>query len=519
MQTLIANTGLQFFRKRLSIDFQNVREKLYFIEEFNMSTYTLTLDLVHYFANDGVYVRKRDLWLNGFMPKGVVETTWEKIRQQTSDIMSLPEDNVFSVSVNTLMKNQEALLKKFENVWLPCPYFEYNHANKLEVHPYNWSRMQIVPAGEDENGKALWDLVFAFDTKTVYDNGNYSDDYQETPVFSSMVDDPKRFGFCGNELDLMNFCAADNQKSNWIDSYLMKLVHNTHDINNVKDSKRHTYLAAYIYLMHIIQKNGALDEVRLFRDQNVDEIKHVDLVVDMGNSKTTALLVEGSDFTKTRMLQLNNFTNPTQVSEESFDMNLVFQRANLGDVELQGSSQFSYPSFIRLGEEAKYLIYNAKNDLLSNERLSVCSSPKRYLWDARERKNEWEYILLNSEDNALQSPEPIWIDGISNQINNDGSISEVDTKGALSKYSRRSLMTFSFLEILSQAQIQINSHAFRTQMGNASLPRMLGRIIITCPTAMSRVEQISLRKAVEEAYVLLERYNMRSIGASENYDS
>jgi hypothetical protein len=67
-------------------------------------------------------------------------------------------------------------------------------------------------------------------------------------------------------------------------------------------------------------------------------------------------------------------------------------------------------------------------------------------------------------------------------------------------------MTFSFLEILAQAKMQINSYEQRSHWGNESMPRRINRIIVTCPTAMSRVEQIALRKCAEDAAIMLERF-------------
>ena len=249
---------------------------------------------------------------------------------------------------------------------------------------------------------------------------------------------------------------------------------------------------------------GSLTGVVASKNRNVQRIVNVDLVVDMGNSKTTALLVEEGDFTRTDMLRLQNFTQPNKSSNDSFDMNVVFQKADFGDMGLGNSSQFIFPSFLRLGDEAKYLMYNAQNNTLSKERLSICSSPKRYLWDTKKRKYEWEYVSLTEMDDNADNP--IWISGISEQLNEDGTLSTTGIKGDNVCYSRRSLMTFSFLEILAQARMHVNSHDWREKWGGADCPRRISKIIVTCPTAMSRVEQVELRKAAEEAFVILDRY-------------
>jgi hypothetical protein len=52
--------------------------------------------------------------------------------------------------------------------------------------------------------------------------------------------------------------------------------------------------------------------------------------------------------------------------------------------------------------------------------------------------------------------------GITNQLKSDGSIDLSGESGSSYHYSRRSLMTFSFLEMLVQARIQINSEEYRS---------------------------------------------------------
>lgn len=503
MHTLIANSGIQMFRHRISLNLQSIRDKMYFREWFDVNTFKLSLELAHYFANDDLYVRKRDLWLQGFMPTGEVKNSWEEIQQITSDITLLKSEDVFSVSMQSLQRGAKPILNKFLNVWLPFPYFEYNTAGKLGIGPFNWARIKVVPTGNVIEGCVEWNIIVAIDTTTIYDDGNYSDEYKESPVFPNEFEHQKKFGVCDNDFNLITFCSSDDKKSEWIDKYIMRLVHNTQDINKITEEHRYNYLASYIFFLNILRKYADLPDITLYKDRNVNVITNVDLVVDMGNSKTTALLVEENDFTRTRMLQLQNFTQPQFVSNDSFDMNVVFQKADFGDMCLENTQQFVFPSFLRLGDEARFLMYHAQNSVVASERLSVCSSPKRYLWDTRKRKCEWEYVTLSSEYNEYN---PIWIEGLSNQLNEDGTLAVNGKQGDMSLYSRRSLMTFSFLEILAQARMQINSHQFRNEMGNIDSPRKIGRIIISCPTAMSRVEQVALRKAAEEAYLLHERF-------------
>jgi hypothetical protein len=81
-------------------------------------------------------------------------------------------------------------------------------------------------------------------------------------------------------------------------------------------------------------------------------------------------------------------------------------------------------------------------------------------------------------------------------------------------------MTFAFLEILAQATSQINSHDYREYNGNLNTPRRINKIILTCPTAMSKYEQESLHSSLENAiFVLNKFYNNIDSSMGMNTDS
>lgn len=510
MISLIANSGIQFYSKKIVLDLTNARDRMSFRESFDTTAFRLRLELAHKFADEDIYVSKRDLSLAGFIDNGVVTLPWNEIQKQTSDILQYDESEIINVSASTLTRGQISFIDKLNGKWLPFPYFEYNTAGRLMVGPFNWSRMKLASTGNVIEGKQEYDLIIAFDTNTIYDDGNYSDDYKESPLFPNEFDKYKDFGVCNKDFDLMTFCSSESDKNSWIDKYILQLIHNTSDINNVIAEKRFTYLASYIYFLKLLYTQIELPIIRLFKDRNV-EWTNVDLVVDLGNSKTTALLFDESNFTKVKMLALRDLSAPENEYTDSFDMQMAFQKANFGEIPFGNSKQFTYPSFIRLGEEAKYLMYNSTNALSGRERLAVCSSPKRYLWDQKKRKYEWENVQIDNEI------EPIWIDGISEQLNADGTINLEGFGGGEAKYSRRSLMTFAFLEMLCQARMQTNSYDYRYSIGNEDSPRRINKIVITCPTAMSKVEQIALRQAAEEATILLDRYINNTYKEYESY--
>ena len=258
-----------------------------------------------------------------------------------------------------------------------------------------------------------------------------------------------------------------------------------------------------------------MPSLKLYKDESV-VVKDVDMFIDIGNSRTTALLVEdpqNGDFTKVPLLSLTDLTDSIKETAdgpqvrrntEPFDMRLVFRKADFGNFGPRDSHQFVYPSLVRLGKEAENLIHAASEEQ-SSQSLYTYSSPKRYLWDFAPRREEWRWAKSEQDDN---SGLPI-IEGVSNYLSDDGSIDKEGLGYGL-HYSRRSLMTLAFMEILSQAKVQINTNEYREFNGRISSPRHLNKIIITCPTAMSKQEQKSLHNSLKEALYILEKFGMYS---------
>jgi hypothetical protein len=101
----------------------------------------------------------------------------------------------------------------------------------------------------------------------------------------------------------------------------------------------------------------------------------------------------------------------------------------------------------------------------------------------------------------------VFLNGISEQLKSDGSLCLDGVFGANARYSKKSLMTFVFLEILTQANRQINSFEFRSTHGQSNSKRRIKRILISCPTAMIKQEQLALRSCAKDAVILFNNFN------------
>ncbi len=511
---LIANTGIQFFSFPVTFDVNN-RFRMYFHEWFDVNEQQKKIEIAHYFPEAEVWVKKFALADLGYAIGGDVTESWENIRadeefDERSIIQIDTEDAIdsgcFDITVGQIMNGEWG---KLENVWFPIPFFLLK-GKKSAFGPTNWCRGKLIPIS-NSGRERRYTLLLAFDTRSVLENDDYeNEDLNETPIFTNGTEHSKTYAICNNEFKLVSYCSEEFN-CEWVDRYLLKLFHGVDTIQELRGIRmpKLRYLALFMFIIRYLSKFASIPQLTLFSDANVGQ-GNVDLVVDIGNSRTCAVLFDGGDFTKCSPLELQDFTEPINANgglnkhRDSFDMRLAFRAADIGgNFGLANSHQFVYPSFIRLGKEASQLIHKAANMNIGAEKNSTFSSPKRYLWDSRPQKNEWEFVYVSGEEDKSHS---IYVPGISEQLETDGSLNIDGNGGIMMHYSRKTLMTFAFLEILSQARLQINSYEQRSYWGDESMPRRVGRIIITAPTAMSHIEQLALRKCAEDAAIMLDRF-------------
>lgn len=513
--TLIANSGIQIITFPLSINTQE-RFKMWYHEWYDSENGEWRLDPVYELRTDGecYYYNKQKLHKGGYLSDPTIEIDVNDLKNDGILPLRIEDENCVGVKgdiFSMTFADRNNKLSMFENVWIPIPYFFKRTPKRFKFGPLNWARVKLVPKGE-ENGLKNYVVLLAFDTRTRYE----SDEYDECPVFPDVFRGDMDFELCNNEFYLMDFCSTGNNWS-YIDEYLLHLVHpGISRVSQIKGAnvRRMAYIASYTFLINYLAQKEAFPKIKLYKDSDV-EIKDVDMVVDIGNSRTTALLIEdNTNFNQVRQLELTDYTNLVKdigdtfvlnKHDESFDMRLAFRKVNFGDFGIRDSKQFVYPSLIRLGQEANTLIHLATNSDNEVESLSTYSSPKRYLWDWRPNKEEWKFLVLNGEkdDHILN------LRGITNQLKSDGKLDMSGESGNSFHYSRRSLMTFSFLEMLIQARTQINGEEYRsnrTGFGKLSMPRKIRRIIVTCPTAMSKVEREALIHCAKDAVILLENF-------------
>lgn len=506
--SLIANSGIQLLSKRIELNL-NAGYKCRFAESFDDEFFQWKLEFAYTLSNQ-IVVLTSQLREKGYLDIDNNLTTSEAVILANPEVEQFNvgnEEDASGIFYSKLAANNK-FLNAYLNVWLPMPFIEKDEVGDYKKGPYNWSKFMIVPRS-NEAGILSADVILAFDTRAYYDA---FDAYKEYPVFMSDGETEKVFGLCGNEQNLIDYCCWNK---NWIRDYLMSIVYPkavNFDMLELKDGRhKYEFLATYLMLIKYLSTlDDFLPNIMLIRDRDVNVV-NVDMIIDIGNSRTSALLFENNqfsqDFTKVDPLKLQNFTQILLPNgqlnrvEETFDMRLAFRKVTLGK-NIAGSSQFVWPSIIRLGREANYLNHEATALNLGLEVLSTNSSPKRYLWDDKRTENEWRFINIGDENYSL----PPIIEGLTCFINDDGTYN-ADGFGIGAHYSRRSLMTFAFIEIVEQAITQINSFQSRERHDLRNTPRRLEKIIITCPTAMSQVERKALYSSFSDAVKIINSYN------------
>ncbi|PWL32665.1 MAG: virulence factor SrfB [Fluviicola sp. XM-24bin1] len=480
--SIIGNTGVQFFSFRCRIDKTLLRsQKLVYFEDVDLNRKRFWLEQLVLIPDEDTFVRKseiKDALGLDQNEKLIKNFDHSSIRKYTDN-----QPQVFEVG------NVNQVLKAFENKWIPLPFFKDNGINKDIYGPTDWVRAYIKRTDETH-----LDIILAIDTSLADDV-----DTLHTPY---LHDNPheNKFQLCPNEDLILSYVGDTNCE--WLEEFLRRQV-------KLEEGESQTkHIAFYLFLNRILKSTEKLPRIQLLSDKA--GVIDVDLVLDIGNSRTCGLLFENPNnlkfnLNKVKQLELVDLSEPFKTYSESFSTRLVFKEAQFGDInpEINQNNKFQWKSFVRVGDEAEKIInYSDVDFRIKSESRSFNSSPKRYLWDSKHVEQEWNFHDANAE-----VPRAVYKSGISEQLKSDGSLCDDGVFGTRAAFSRRSLMTFVYLEIVAQAMRQINSYEFRTTHGDLTSKRRLKRIIISCPTAMIKTEQVALRKCAKEAVQIYESYD------------
>jgi hypothetical protein len=246
-----------------------------------------------------------------------------------------------------------------------------------------------------------------------------------------------------------------------------------------------------------------LPKIRLSRLETTQPIA-VSLVLDLGNSRSTALLVEGRDAGVFGVpLEVRSLGNPLSTSQEAFDSRITFLPSPWDKTvyPVATGESFQWPSVARMGREAL-------DRALETPHRYQCtlSGPKRYLWDDRQTDEKWHFAQKIGQIGSTGGEHRPIFGRILKYVPEESGGTFLREDGpqtpADPRYAPRAMMMFALVEILCQAYAQINSAEYRMYQGKEGNPRVLRNLVLTYPSAM-RVEERHVYEALVRNAVLL----------------
>lgn len=387
------------------------------------------------------------------------------------------------------------------NQWLPIPFLHIKNANsqkdkdyKFEYGPTNWARARI---SQDPQDPASLRLVIAFDMQ-IEERG--TEDY--TALSQADVESEGNFRLAWRFRDNAWFMNLA-----WVDEWLQDLwdLYQKEKGRRGEDEEwKFEYLAHYLCFLEVLHVISAPCRVFVVRPDNRNTV-NVDLILDIGNSRTTGMLIENQAQSVTKLsnsylLQLRDMSEPENIYTDPFDTRLEFSEAYFGNYALSQRSMRRQPAFVwpspaRIGPEAARLATKSR----SGKGSTGMSSPKRYLWDERDWAASWCFNTGTEEaPSVTHGPLPLLLNSSGTPLSylNDESIKkrdafkQQDNEIAFeSFFTRSSLMMFLLVEIIEQALMTINSPGQRSRRDNENFPRRLQQIIFTVPGGMPIAEQ------------------------------
>jgi hypothetical protein len=432
-------------------------------------------------------------------------------------------------------------LEPFLNQWVPVPVLRRQNApgpmgeERFDRGPSTWSRLRVTELAEtDPDTGHTHRVQLALDT-------NLADQQDASAFLAPNREDAEGrrvFRFCSAPKDMDWFIrrpettddgeSIDRQRwvSDWLEALFRDFKRALRPNRPLKDTDfphLFEHWARYLAMLTLIDHAVQIPVLKLAdtvhaRDavQPVD----VDLVLDIGNSRTCGILIENFpdatevDLTKSYPLQLRDLGEPERHYQGLLESRVEFATAQFGSERFARASgrstAFIWPSLVRVGPEAMRLVGREEG----TETASGLSSPKRYLWDDTPYPQDWRFqgeaeagafprvarsamVHLNEAGDVIAQIQADIKDKLRRKRPGD------DAFATRPRFSKSSLYGFMLQELLAHALVQINDPAARADRAQSDIPRRLKRVILTLPTATPIQEQAIIRSRAEGALKLL----------------
>lgn len=432
-------------------------------------------------------------------------------------------------------------LEPFLSHWVPVPVLRLKAERgaggeeRYDPGPSSWARIRTVelPEPDPETGHthrvqlAIDTTLMATDQTRHYVAPERVD--AEKPRDFRLVSDPTQMDWFlrrpqqeedGRVIDLQIWV------SDWLKELFLRFRRFERPGRNItEENLPHLFehWARYLTYLQFIDAAVSVPKIRFsdtVSDRDATTPVDVDLVLDIGNSRTCGILIERFpgdsrvDLARSFPLEIRDLSRPELSYTGLFESRVEFAELRFGE-DLYASrsgrrNAFIWPSFIRVGPEARRLVEGE----VGTETTSGLSSPKRYLWDDNPAQQDWRFHNHLDPNNLPKS-----VRSAMRHLNEAGDVLEqisyeekrrLRRRGTASanqairpRFSRSALFGFTLAEIISHALVQVNDPASRSRRAQSDLPRRLNRIILTLPTATSAQEQAIIRSRAEGALRLV----------------
>lgn len=429
----------------------------------------------------------------------------------------------------------------FLNKWTPIPVLRLhlgrgpNGEEIFDGGPSTWARIYITElddrnpeTGETHRVIIALDTDLEDDEEEIYLAPRKQDAIDQREF--KLVSDPKHNAwFLRHEVTDDQGQPFDQQK--WVDEWLreqfldLKRAQRPNREPKPEDFPyRFEHWARYLAMLRLIGMKIEFPRLKLI--DTISDDRHyqcvdVDLILDVGNSRTCGILVESYpddsriDLNNSFALAMRDLGRPELYARKPFESRVEFAETDFGPDHLARRSgrarpAFLWPSMVRIGMEAQRLSRQSKG----TETVSGISSPKRYIWDTTPVTQNWRFngdtgrqtlpLIARSSFRFLNEAGDV-VEQI--QVEEDAKIrkrGESSKTGAIHpRFSRSSLYGFMLSELITHALVQINDPGGRAIRKQSSLPRRLRNIILTLPSATPVQEQAIMRSRAEGALRLV----------------
>ena len=308
-------------------------------------------------------------------------------------------------------------LEPFLNRWTPAPLLRIRPGvgargqELFDAGPSTWARFYVSELDQrDLETGFTHRLILAIDTDLAETDPSADPAEADgapylTPTVKDSADesefrlatDPDQMAwFLRHEVQEFDGSMFDQQK--WVDDWLddqyktfRQAQRPNRELRPEDFPYRFEHWARYLAFLALVGEAVRPPKIRMLDTVSDDQryqCVEVDLVLDIGNSRTCGILVESYpddprvDLNNSYALAMRDLGQPEHYYRRPFESRLEFAQADFGPEHIsrrsgRNSPAFLWPSLVRVGPEATRLVQAS----VGTETLSGLSSPKRYLWD------------------------------------------------------------------------------------------------------------------------------------------